>query len=359
MFDRIADGKLHNLIQEGQALIAEAKMPQALAVYVSALDILEQQPLEGTSIHQEVLRAVGDLHFATGDYVEAEKYLIQYLMSDSASIESARARLTLAQVYFSVHKFEQALSVLEPTIQIADRATGRDYDPSLLANALWLEALAYRENGEIELAAVSCLDAIEILSEVYGPKGRRTLLCQCTLDNLSIMRGDLSAAAASLPDVHRALRAELSPTDIDLATPLAALAGLACAVAQEVHTLKINCQGRTEDHSKDDLLELFGTYGLRGKLTKMLQDFARWVPNKDLQRATRKLESWLCRRAKAYLEEALAIQKQHLGASHPAHVELLDKLCGLSDVLNQEEQKRSYEREAARIREVNREKMAL
>jgi hypothetical protein len=349
-----ASSELGELIHRGEHLLAEAKLQEALVAFTTALAIFERSPFKGSAAHQTILRAVGDITCAAGDYAEAERYLFQYLARESASVESAKARFTLAQVSFFAGKFAQAISLLESTIQIARKAEGREYDPTLLANSLWLQALTYRERGMIDEAAESCLQAIEIFEEVYGPQSSRALLCRCTLDNLSIVRGDLSDAAASLPHILKSLRVQLAADDLDLVTPLAANSRLAFAIAREMRRLRSMCIDRHQPHNTESVVEVFVSYGLKHSARQMLMQYGDWIPNKDLKTFAARLERRLLNRSKGFLEEALQISREGLGEDHPSNVELLDKLSVLCEVLNLDEECARYQQEAADLRELNR-----
>lgn len=346
--------QLKGLLHQAENLVVEGKIPEALEVFLATLAVVEQTPFKGTEVHRSVLKTVGDLSFATGNYAEAEKNLVRYLALDPVSLESAKARATLAKVYFSVGKFGQTLILVEHAIDIASRATGRDYDPTLLANALWLEALTYRERGSIERAAESCLEAVDILAEVYGPVHTRTLLCECTLYNLAMLRGDLADAAVHLPRILKDLRTILPSDDLDLVTPLSVNARLACALAKEVRRMRRTCMERQEPQNKGAVLETLGSYGLRSIASHMLRECGEWVPNSSLKSAMVSLERKLLNRAKVHFAEALEISRAGLGDYHPENAELLDKLSVLSDRLGQENESRRYQDEAVKLREHNR-----
>jgi tetratricopeptide (TPR) repeat protein len=351
--------ELGELIHQGEHFLAEAKLQPALDVFTRALTIFEGSPLKGSAAHQSILRAVADLTCATGNYSAAERYLFQYLARESASVESAKARFTLAQVSFSVGKFAQAGSLLESAIQIAREAVGREYDPTLLANSLWLQALTYRERCMIDEAAESCLEAIELFEEVYGPRSLRALMCRCTLDNLSILRGDLSDAAASLPKILKSLRAELDTNDLDLLTPLTANALLAIAIAKEMRRSRSLCEGRHEPHSTESVAESLRSFGLRRSAREIESRYGEWIPNKDVKSYATRLERELIERSKALLKEALMISEDNLGPFHPSNAELLDKLSIVCAALHQDQESAGYESQAAHLREQNRTRTEL
>jgi tetratricopeptide (TPR) repeat protein len=347
------------VIRQAECLISQSKIPQALTAFTEVLDTLEHPPFRGTAIHQSILKAVGELHYVSGNYRAAEKRLFEYLATDASSLDSAKIRLTLAQVYYSSGKLQQALALLQPAIAIANKASGTDYDPTLIADSMWLQSQAYRDSGMLDDATESCLEAIAILEDVYGPTHPQVLLCQCSLDNLSITRGDLAEAAASLPRILHELREQLGARDCDLITPLAINARLAVILAREVRQMRASLIGRNELHEKEALIELLGSRGLRGSASRVLADRREFIPNKTLQRLMARLERNLLKRAKMHLVEALTISKTSRGEDHPANVELLDKLSVVCEVLHQEAESRHYESAAEELRELNREQTQL
>jgi len=350
---------LRIVIGQAERLLAKSKIPQALTTFTEALGALEQPPFRGTAIHQSILKAVGELHCVTGNYSEAEKHLVEYLAADASSIESAKARLTLAQVYFSAGKLKQTLTLLQPAITIADNAMGADYDPTLIADSLWLQAQAYRDSGMLDDAAESCLSALAILEDVYGPTHPRVLLCQCSLDNLSITRGELAEAAASLPRILHELREQPGASDCDLITPLMINARLAVILAREVRQMRTNLVGRKEPYEKEAVIELLGSHGLKGSASRVLNECHEWIPSKTLKALMARLERNLLKRAKMHLVEAITISERYRGEYHPANAEILDKLSVVCEVLNQEAESRCYESAAAELRELNRSRTEL
>lgn len=351
--------ELRNLIHRAETLLERSEIPQALTAFTEVLNTLEQAPFQGVAMHQSILKAIGELHYVTGNYMEAEKHLVRYLATDGTSQESAKVRLTLAQVYYSVGKLRQTLTLLPPAIAIADKATGMDYDPTLIADSLWLQAQAYRDCDLLDDAAETCLSAIGILEDVYGPTHPRTLLCQCSLDNLSITRGDLAEAAASLPRILQELRDQPGANDGDLITPLTINARLAIILAREVRRMRATLVGRNEPHEKETIIELLASRGLKGSASRMLIDCNEWIPNKTLKTLMARLERNLLKRAKMHLVEALTISEETRGKYHPANAEILDKLSVVCEVLNQEAESRCYESAAAELRELNRSRTEL
>jgi|GEM_PF-6433689 len=351
--------ELRDLIPQGEELVTRSELPQAVTKFTEALNILESPPFKGSDRHKSILKTVGELHYLTGNYREAEKHLVEYLATDASSLESAQVRLTLAQVYYSVGSFQQVSTLLKPAIRIANTATGRDYDPTLIADALTLQAYSYRDGGMLDEAVESCLSAIAILEEVYGSTHPRALLCQCTLDNLSITRGDLPEAAASLPRILRELRDQPEVNNFDLITPLQTNARLAVTLAKEVRKMRASWIGRKEPHDKKNISELLGSVGLKGSASRVLQECNDQIPNKTLKTIMARLERNLLKRAKMHLEEALKISEICRGDFHPANAELLDKLRVVCDVLNQEQESRHYESAAAEVRERNRQRTTL
>jgi hypothetical protein len=214
--------------------------------------------------------------------------------------------------------------------------------------------MAYRECSRIDDAAESCLEALEILEDVYGPDSRQALLCQCTLDNVSIMRGDLADAAANLPRVLKSLRAQLHETDLDLGTALVANARLTFAFARAIRNMRIDCVDRREPHDKESVIEVLTSYGLKGSAADVSRQYGDWIPNKELKAFTARLERRLLKRSKAFLEEALNISRHGLGENHPSNAELLEQLSVVCEVLNQDEESARYESEAANLRKLNR-----
>lgn len=350
---------LQELIRQGEGFLADADMQQALEVFDKALILAEQAPLKGTNAHRAVLKAVGEISCITGDYARAENCLLNCLALDAASPESVSVRMTLAHVYFSVGKLEQVLDVLQPAITIACEATGRDYDPVVLAEARWLQALAHRDSGRLDDAADSGLEALEIFTEVYGANHPRTLLCHCSLDHLLISCGDLASSAASLPHILKELRRQLEVGDLDLLTPLVANARLACAIARRLQGMREQCSGRQTPHNKESVLDLLGSYGLRGLAGQVFKGCIGWIPNDDLLVGFRRLERKLLNRAKTHLLEALGISKARLSPNHPDNAEILDNLSAVCGCLNQRDEQEWYQSGADRLRELNRSRMEL
>jgi tetratricopeptide (TPR) repeat protein len=352
-------GDLQELINQGEGFLAGSDIQQALKAFTAALILAEQPPFKGTSAHQGVLKAVGELSCITGDYARAEHYLLNFLALDATSQASVSVRMTLGHVYFSVGKLEQVLVLLQPAITIACEATGTDYDPVILADARWLQALAYRDSGQVEDAADSCLEALEIFTEVYGASHPRTLLCHCSLDHMLISFGDLSSAAVSLPYILKELRRQLEVGNIDLATPLVANARLACAVAKKLGSMRESCSGRQSPHNKESVLDLLGSYGLGGRAGQIFKGYGGWIPNEDLQVVFRRLERKLLTRAKVHLQEALGIFKARLSADHPDNADILDNLGAVCGCLNQRDEQEWYQSEADKLRALNRSRMEL
>ena len=101
---------LHELVENGSVLITQAQMPDAIRVFTEALGQIAPGKLQNTATHLLILRTLGDLHFATGDYRQAEGHLLRYLAIDGKSSDSLKVMLTLAKVYRASDQYASANS---------------------------------------------------------------------------------------------------------------------------------------------------------------------------------------------------------------------------------------------------------
>lgn len=350
---------LHELVENGSVLITQAQMPDAIRVFTEALGQIAAGRLQNTATHLFILETLGDLHFATGDYRQAEEHLLRFLAIDDKSNHSLVVRLTLAKVYHASDQVAQALTILKPTIEAARRVTGTEYDPTLIADALWLEAVSYRALNKIPEAVESCVEAIARFTEVFGDTHPRTLVCQATLDRLSLAVGDISDVATSAPRVLRLLRKRLAEKDPDLIAPLVTCANVAFAIARELFHFRTSCRKREEPHPKEAVLENLRSLGLDRRAHSALAQFDAWVPNKELRAVLKRLGAGLLKGALAHLQEALNILRSNVGVDHPDNADLLDKLRVVCECLGKEGESASYEAEASRVRELNSDRTRL
>jgi putative PEP-CTERM system TPR-repeat lipoprotein len=130
---------------------------EAIALYSSgnfaqALDKI-QQVLYEPSIHKEVDRLAGFIHFRLGNFEQAERYLNRYMKGSKGDLE---ARKTLAATYLQTNQADQALEVL-----------GSDLD-SEDADVLSLAGAAHLAKQDSSTAAVMLERAVELAPESFA-----------------------------------------------------------------------------------------------------------------------------------------------------------------------------------------------
>jgi tetratricopeptide (TPR) repeat protein len=204
----------------GVVLVGLNRHDEGIVALERSVSVFAAAERKGSPAYLIALQNYATICLEAGRFVDAEGGLIDYLAMDPRGPGAARSRLLLAKVYHTADRPEDALTVLNPGIADLRTFTGLDYDPSILASALWLKAIVHRDLEEFDLALDAHLEAIEIFETVYGEQHPRALLCGCAIAMLHMARNELGDAWETTENYLPTLQAILHRDDLDLATPL-------------------------------------------------------------------------------------------------------------------------------------------
>jgi serine/threonine-protein kinase len=188
----------------------------------------EEAPIP-PAVHAEAYQTLASLHQAQGRLNPARdaaqrSLALRIEVHGDDSVETALARVTLAQVLASQGEFEQGESAYALALETLQRRLGPDHRLTLVS--LSSLALLRRERQDYEGAAVLLRDLVESHRRVHGPNDKLT---GDTLQNLATVLGELGrrAEARGLHEqAAEVYRTSIGADSYHFALPKLSLAGL-------------------------------------------------------------------------------------------------------------------------------------
>jgi serine/threonine protein kinase/tetratricopeptide (TPR) repeat protein len=264
---------------------AERQLDEALELRRTAFG-------DDDELTRSTLSNLGELHYATGEYDDAQA-LFEGLVasyessSDRETPQFAEAVNNLAATRRALGDNEEAGALYERSLQIRRRLLGDD-DPAV-AESLNNLAAVHMAKGELQRAEAYLREALAVRRTALGAE--HPLVAQTT-SNLAVVmqrKGDLAAAEPLYRDALEGFRAALGPDHPSVATTASALGSL------------LQATGRSEE-------------------------------------------------GEAYLREALSIQRRRLGSDHPRVATTLTNLARVLTARGETEGARAAIDEALAIR---------